>query len=635
MTKQNIILNKIRNSKIYTSKWIVLLIDLFIISQAYLIANLLYYNFNLSLFSNRILQQMPFVILIGLLGFLLIGSYKGIVRHTSIDDAINLFKAVSISAIISVLIIYINRNTKFFPYKQFLPHSISILLIYYILSLITLVVSRFVFKRIYERLILIYQPKTNILIYGAGDSGLITLATIQNDPKSKYAVIGFIDDNPSKTYKYFKGKRCYSSKEITNIFLEKNKVEQIIVSIQNIEPIQLLKITDNLAPLNIKVKIVPPVEQWIDGDLKLNQIKDIKIEDLLQRNPIQVKNPKVIEEFLDKTILVTGAAGSIGSEICRQLLNYPFKKLILLDQAESPLYEIQQELLKQKKDSITVLIADIRNDKRLKQVFENYKIDFIFHAAAYKHVPLMENNPLEAIEVNIKGTKQLMDLAVAYHIEKFVMISTDKAVNPTNVMGATKRVAEIYAKCKQQNNKTKFIITRFGNVLGSNGSVIPLFTKQLNNGDPLTVTHKEITRYFMTIPEACQLVLEAGTMGKGGEIFVFDMGESVKIFDLAKKMIQLSGLNYPQDIDIKIIGLRPGEKLYEELLSNKENTLPTYHHKILIAKENSLNCNLLEKNILDLANNIASLNETEAVQALKNIVIEYQSNNSRFEHLDK
>ena len=635
MTKQNIILNKIRNSKIYTSKWIVLLIDLFIISQAYLIANLLYYNFNLSLFSNRILQQMPFVILIGLLGFLLIGSYKGIVRHTSIDDAINLFKAVSISAIISVLIIYINRNTNFFPYKQFLPHSISILLIYYILSLITLVVSRFVFKRIYERLILIYQPKTNILIYGAGDSGLITLATIQNDPKSKYAVIGFIDDNPSKTYKYFKGKRCYSSKEITNIFLEKNKVEQIIVSIQNIEPIQLLKITDNLAPLNIKVKIVPPVEQWIDGDLKLNQIKDIKIEDLLQRNPIQVKNPKVIEEFLDKTILVTGAAGSIGSEICRQLLNYPFKKLILLDQAESPLYEIQQELLKRKKDSITVLIADIRNDKRLKQVFENYKIDFIFHAAAYKHVPLMENNPLEAIEVNIKGTKQLMDLAVAYHIEKFVMISTDKAVNPTNVMGATKRVAEIYAKCKQQNNKTKFIITRFGNVLGSNGSVIPLFTKQLNNGGPLTVTHKEITRYFMTIPEACQLVLEAGTMGKGGEIFVFDMGESVKIFDLAKKMIQLSGLNYPQDIDIKIIGLRPGEKLYEELLSNKENTLPTYHHKILIAKENSLNYNLLEKNILDLANNIASLNETEAVQALKNIVIEYQSNNSRFEHLDK
>ncbi len=635
MIKQNIILKKIRNSKIYTSKWIVLLIDLFIISQAYLIANLLYYNFNLNLFSNHILLQMPFVILIGLLGFLLIGSYKGIVRHTSIDDAINLFKAVSISAIISVLIIYINRNTNFFTYKQFLPHSISILLIYYILSLIALVVSRFIFKRIYERLILIYQPKTNILIYGAGDSGLITLATIQNDPKSKYAVIGFIDDNPSKTYKYFKGKRCYSSKEITNRFLEKNKVEQIIVSIQNIKPIELLKITDNLAPLNVKVKIVPPVEQWIDGDLKLNQIKDIKIEDLLQRNPIQVKNPKVIEEFLDKTILVTGAAGSIGSEICRQLLNYPFKKLILLDQAESPLYEIQQELLKQKKDSITVLIADIRNDKRLKQVFENYKIDLIFHAAAYKHVPLMENNPLEAIEVNIKGTKQLMDLAVAFHIEKFVMISTDKAVNPTNVMGATKRVAEIYAKCKQQNNKTKFIITRFGNVLGSNGSVIPLFTKQLNNGGPLTVTHKDITRYFMTIPEACQLVLEAGTMGKGGEIFVFDMGESVKIFDLAKKMIQLSGLNYPQDIDIKIIGLRPGEKLYEELLSNKENTLPTYHHKILIAKENSLNCNQLEKNILNLVNNITSLNETEAVQALKNIVIEYQSNNSRFERLDQ
>ncbi len=628
------ILSKIRDSKLYTSKWIVLCIDLFIISQAFVVANLLYYNFKISIFSVFVFQQMPFIIIFGLIGFLLTGSYKGIVRHTSIDDAINIIKATTFSILLSIIIIYINRNTTIFPYERLIPHSISILLIFYILATTALIVSRFVFKQIYERLIYDYQNKTNILIYGAGHSGLITLATINNDLNSKYNVIGFVDDDPKKINKFFKGKQCFHLKKISSDFIKKNKIEQIIVSIQDIAPIDLLKITDKLTPLNINVKIVPPVEKWIDGDLKMSQIKDVKIEDLLQRKPINLKNDKLETEFKNKTILITGAAGSIGSEISRQIINFPIKQLILLDQAESPLYEIQQELLNKNKAKLKVILCDIRNIKRLEEVFKQNPIDIIFHAAAYKHVPLMENNPHEAVSVNIKGTKQLMDLAVDYSVKKFVMVSTDKAVNPTNVMGATKRVAEIYAKCKQQENKTKFIITRFGNVLGSNGSVIPLFTKQINNGGPLTVTHKEITRYFMTIPEACQLVLEAGVMGKGGEIFVFDMGESVKIFDLAVKMIQLSGLKYPEDINIEIVGLRPGEKLYEELLSSKENTLPTYHKKIMIAKEEKLPYRAFHQKVTILANDVQGLDETEIVKKIKDIVKEYISKNSRFEQLD-
>jgi FlaA1/EpsC-like NDP-sugar epimerase len=630
---KNLILN-IKNRKVYASKWIVLIIDVFIVTQSYILANLLYYNFKIYLLSEYLFFQIPFIILFSLIGFLWIGSYKGIVRHTNIDDAINIFKAITISVVLSILVIYINRNTNIIPKKQFIPHSISILLIHYMVNLIILIASRFLFKKIYDHLIHTHKNKINVLIYGAGDSGLITLTTINNDPQSKYNVIGFIDDNPTKAHKFFKGKKCYYSNSITKKIIKENKIEQIIVSIQNIKPINLLKITDKLTLLNIKIKIVPPVEKWIDGDLKLNQIKDIKIEDLLNRQPIKIENPNIKKELSNKTILVTGAAGSIGSEICRQIINYPVKKIILLDQSESPLFEIQQELLKIIPNIIKTVIADIRDKNRLKKLFNQNKIDLIFHAAAYKHVPLMENNPFEAVNINIKGTKQLMDLAIEVGVEKFVMISTDKAVNPTNIMGATKRVAEIYAKNKQNENKTKFIITRFGNVLGSNGSVIPIFTKQINDGGPLTVTHKDISRFFMTIPEACQLVLEAGAMGKGGEIFVFDMGKSVKIFDLAVKMIQLSGLNYPDDIQIKITGLRPGEKLHEELLSDKEHTQPTHHNKIMIAIENDLNYEILGKKVNQLISNINSYSELELVKQLKEIVREYKSQNSKYSKLD-
>ena len=385
----------------------------------------------------------------------------------------------------------------------------------------------------------------------------------------------------------------------------------------------------------IKVKIVPPVEKWINGDLQLAQIKQVRIEDLLGRQPINIENPIIKEEIENKVVLITGAAGSIGSEIARQITTYNCKQLILLDQAESALYDLQQEFKKNDNLNYKAIVADVRLKNDMNQIFDEYKPDLVYHAAAYKHVPLMENNPYQAAKVNVIGTKIVADLAIKFEVEKFVMISTDKAVNPTNVMGATKRLAEIYITCLRETSKTKFIITRFGNVLGSNGSVIPLFRKQIEVGGPLTVTHREITRYFMTIPEACQLVLEAGSMGKGGEILVFDMGESIKIFDLAKNMIRLSGLNYPKDIDIKIVGLRPGEKIFEELLAVGENTIKTYHQKIMIAKVKNLDFSAIKPKIADICANIDQISKVEIVSKIKEIIPEYRSNNSEYEILDK
>ena len=354
----------------------------------------------------------------------------------------------------------------------------------------------------------------------------------------------------------------------------------------------------------------------------------------MNRAPIDIENSKIKEEVRDKVILVTGGAGSIGSEIVRQICNYNYKSLIVLDQAESAIYDLQQELKQKGFHNFIPIVGDVRDKNRMNVIFNEYKPNIVFHAAAYKHVPLMEYNSYEAIKINIAGTKVIADLSIEHKVHKFVLISTDKAVNPTNVMGASKRIAEMYVSCMQQQNKTKFITTRFGNVLGSNGSVIPLFRKQIENGGPITLTHKEITRYFMTIPEASQLVLEAGAMGEGGEIFIFDMGESVKIFDLAKNMIKLSGLSYPQDIDIKITGLRPGEKLYEELLANGENTLPTYHKKIKISRVRELDYLSIRSKIDELCISNMFFDEN-TIKLMKNIVPEYISKNSELCKLDK
>lgn len=479
-----------------------------------------------------------------------------------------------------------------------------------------------------------FKTQKRILIFGAGSSGMITYDAITNDPKNSHIVVGFIDDNESKIGKKINTLSVYSMDKITPQFVEKQGIEEVIISIQNIESSRLLQISGVLFELGLKVKIVPPVQHWIDGDLSVGQIKDVNIEDLLGRDPISISNPALMNEYENQIILITGAAGSIGSEIARKVTHYNFKKLILLDCAESPLYELQQEFIQKGIKNFIAVVADVRDFKRLEKIYQHYKPKIVFHAAAYKHVPLMENNPYEAVSVNISGTRHVASLAVKHGVNKFVLISTDKAVNPTNVMGATKRIAELYVNCLQGKGNTKFITTRFGNVLGSNGSVIPLFKKQIEQGGPLTVTHKEITRYFMTISEACQLVLEAATMGNGGEIFVFDMGDSVKIYDLAKNMIILSGLRYPEDIDIKITGLRPGEKIYEELLADGENTRPTYHEKIMIAKTKDIDTLSISNKISNLCVLNSKSQNLEIVSLIKEIIPEYISNNSKYEVLD-
>jgi FlaA1/EpsC-like NDP-sugar epimerase len=491
------------------------------------------------------------------------------------------------------------------------------------------------FKAFYELLNTRVKTISNILIYGAGDSGMLTYAALNKDRKNSYEVVGFIDDNPSKINKKIDRIKIYSPAKIDADFIEKNDIKEVIFSMPRLRSGRLLELTDKFLDLNLKVKTVPQLSKWIEGNLQANQIKNVNIDDLLDRDQISIDNPVVKSKVNEKVIMVTGAAGSIGSEISRQLATYNVKNLILIDQAESALYDLQQELVQNGHTNFVAIVSDVRDKYKMECIFKKYKPQRIFHAAAYKHVPLMEKSPYEAIKINVLGTKNIADLALQYNIERFVMVSTDKAVNPTNVMGASKRIAELYISCLNKRSlKTKFTITRFGNVLGTNGSVIPLFKKQIENGGPLTVTHSDITRYFMTIPEACSLVLEAGTMGKGGEIYIFDMGKSVKIFDIAKRMIYLSGLKYPEDIDIKISGLRPGEKLFEELLADGENTQKTYHEKIMIAKNTEMEINSVKENIENIVNNLPNLNNKKLVTLMKEIVPEYISKNSEFEALD-
>jgi FlaA1/EpsC-like NDP-sugar epimerase len=510
---------------------------------------------------------------------------------------------------------------------------LSIIIIHSLISFIALTTSRYIFKSLFYNLIRGFKITKNVIIYGAGEAGVLTYNALTSHTASNAKVVGYIDDDRKKVGKNLNGVRVYGREELTAFFIDKRNISEIIVSIHSEDNTFLKDLVESLVEFPVQVKIVPPVDHWINGELKLSQIKQVQIEDLLNRVPINIKNSKISHQLKDQIIFVTGGAGSIGSEIVRQIVNYNYKSLIIIDQAESPLYDLQQELKQNGIHNFIPIVADIRDKNRMNTFFQEYKPSLVFHAAAYKHVPLMEYNAYEAIKVNIAGTKMLVDLSSTHKVDKFVFISTDKAVNPTNVMGATKRIAEMYISCKHQESSTKFITTRFGNVLGSNGSVIPLFKKQIEKGGPLTVTHKDITRYFMTIPEASQLVLEAGAMGKGGEIFIFDMGKSVKIFDLAKNMIKLSGLRYPEDIDIKVTGLRPGEKLYEELLASGENTLPTYHKKIMISKVRDLDYAEVRSKIDELCVSNMFFN-ADTVGLMKKIVPEFVSNNSEFCKLD-
>ncbi|MFD2725975.1 polysaccharide biosynthesis protein [Hyunsoonleella rubra] len=617
-------------SQKYASKWLVFGIDLSIVLLTFVIAYYVRFNFTFGFDLSQLKIQMPLLLIIASFSFLLVGSFKSVIRHTGFTDVMNVFKSVVLMSIISILFVLVNRVTGLLG-SFTIP--LSIIVVHALFSFVTLSGCRLLFKLAYKQLKVQLLSSRNIIIYGAGDSGILTYNALLNNTSISYNVICFVDDNEKKQGKLINGTPIYTLDKLSHDFVNTNGIEEIIIASQSIDSRRLISLVDSFMNFDIEIKKVPPFETWIDGELNANQIKQFEIEDLLGRAPIEIDNPNLLNEFNGEVIVVTGAAGSIGSELVKQLANFQARKLILIDQAESALYDLQQELIRNGKNNFVAIVADIRDGVRIDSIFQAHRPSMVFHAAAYKHVPLMEKSPYEAIKINVNGTKLLADTASRYNIKKFVFVSTDKAVNPTSVMGATKRMAEMYISCLQKESKTKFITTRFGNVLGSNGSVIPLFKKQIEKGGPLTLTHKEITRYFMTIPEASRLVLEAGTMGKGGEIFIFDMGESVKIYDLAKNMIKLSGLRYPEDIDIEITGLRPGEKLYEELLANGENTLSTYHKKIMISKTRELEHNKVKSEIEELCitNRFQSNN---IVMKMKSLIPEYKSNNSEYEKFD-
>jgi len=494
-----------------------------------------------------------------------------------------------------------------------------------------------IYKSIYAEATTSGKNRRSIIIYGANDAGLITKRAVDRDAGTKYEVVAFLDENKNNWGKRLEGVTIYPPGKLKRL-LEENNVAHLVLSTSDLSYERKNEITDVCLTYNTKVLNVPPINHWINGELSFKQIKKVKIEDLLERDPIVLDKDKIESQLKNKTVLITGAAGSIGSEIVRQIIPYHPEKLVLVDQAESAIYDLQLELNEmdgQLSIPCKVYLADICNQTRMEAIFKDTRPQIVFHAAAYKHVPVMEENPVEAINVNVVGTRILADLSIKYEVDTFVMISTDKAINPTGVMGASKRIAEIYVQSLHNKGTTKFITTRFGNVLGSNGSVIPRFRQQIEKGGPVTITHSEITRFFMTIPESCQLVLEAGAIGKGGEVFIFDMGKSVKVLDLAKKMIQLSGLTLDKDIKIVFTGLRPGEKLYEELLHNSENTLPTHHPLIMIAKVREYDFNTISAYIDDLSLLAATKDDMNIVRKMKQIVPEYISNNSVFAELDK
>jgi len=617
-------------SQKYASKWLVFGIDLSLILVTFFLAYFIRFNFTLNFDVNQFLFELPFVFIVSALSILIVGSFKSVIRHTGFTDVVNVFKSIALMAFISAVMVFLNRLTNVFPGFTI---PLSIIVIHALVSFVTLSASRLLFKMTYKYLKAKLLLTKRVLIYGTGDSAMVTYNALLNNANTSFNVISFVDDNTKKNGKSINGVSILSKSNLNDNYVESNDIDEIIVADQNIDANKLMTLIESLSESEVKITKVPPIEDWINGELNAKQIKQVQIEDLLGRPPIEIDNPNLLNEFNGETVLVTGAAGSIGSELVNQLSNFDVKHLILVDQAESALYDVEQDLKRDGKFNYTAIVADIRDGLRMDTIFQTHKPTMVFHAAAYKHVPLMEKSPYEAIKINVNGTKLLADTASRYNVKKFVFVSTDKAVNPTSVMGATKRMAEMYISCLQKESKTKFITTRFGNVLGSNGSVIPLFKKQIDAGSDLTLTHKDITRYFMTIPEASQLVLEAGTMGKGGEIFIFDMGESVKIYDLAKNMIKLSGLRYPEDINIKITGLRPGEKLYEELLANGENTLSTYHKKILISKTRELDYSKIKADIEELCITNRFQNNN-IVMKMKSLIPEYKSNNSEYEKFD-
>lgn len=614
-------------------RWVIFLLDIGGTLFSYLLAIAISQNLTLvGLNWDAIVNTALLVLITNALVFTSIKTYSGIVRYTGLQDAIR----IALSVLASTVLLFLINGLSIKLVNGFVLSHV-VLIIYATFSFLFLISYRVLVKYLFSYAKNYKMIKKNVVIFGAADTGVATQRVLENEGHSNINIVAFIDDDKKKTKKQLNGVPVVRYGEFAKM-VSTQAIDELVIASFSISTKRKNELVDFCLDHDIKVLSVPPYTRWAEGKFASNQLQSIKIEDLLERDPIVINNNQIRAQIKGKRVLVTGAAGSIGSEIVRQLIPYAPEMIVLCDQAETPLHNLELELHEKGSHVNCVsFLADITNEKRMEGLFENFQPQYVYHAAAYKHVPMMELCPTEAVRNNVIGTKIVADLAVKYHAERFVMISTDKAVNPTNVMGASKRMAEMYVQglSKEANQQTKFITTRFGNVLGSNGSVINRFKEQIEKGGPLTVTHPNITRYFMTIPEACQLVLEAGSMGNGGEIFVFDMGQPVAIAELAKKMIRLYGMIPNIDINITYSGLRPGEKLYEELLNDAENTLATYHDKILIAKVREVEMVTIKNSFEELALLVVtSANEMHLVGKMKDLVPEFLSNNSVFEQLD-
>ena len=615
--------------------WTILLIDVFIIVISSMLAYALRYDFRSIFFeSSTIDKTILWTVAVNLIFFRVFRTYSNVLRFSSFVDIMRIFVSLTVSYALLMITSVLTES-----YLEFNLAPVSVLFMSYIISFAMMACSRVVVRTYYEALLFDGTHSTNVFIYGAKEAGVNIAKALRVNLRNHYRLRGFIADEPELINKVMMGVKVFPNDDTLIDVLNDRDVQTIIISPAKMEELKKSDMADRLLVHNIKLMTAPPLSEWNGQALSRTQLKEIQIEDLLQRNPIEIDIHKVASHLEGKRVMITGAAGSIGSEIMRQVASFNPYKLILVDQAETPLHDIRLELQDRWRDiDAETIIADISNATRMEDIFREFKPQYIFHAAAYKHVPMMEDNVSESIQVNVFGTRTVADLAVKYGAEKFVMISTDKAVNPTNVMGCSKRICEIYVQSlakklqKEGGHATQFITTRFGNVLGSNGSVIPRFRDQIQRGGPVTVTHPEIIRYFMTIPEACRLVLEAGSMGNGGEIYIFDMGKPVKIVDLAKRMISLSGRT---DVKIEFTGLRHGEKLYEELLNVKELTKPTYHEKIMIATVREYDYDEVKERIQKLIDVSYTYDQMKIVAAMKDIVPEFVSKNSCFEALDK
>ncbi|MDB5248690.1 MAG: polysaccharide biosynthesis protein [Segetibacter sp.] len=629
-------------------KWLIFVLDLSICCFAIVYANYLRLNFDIPLIhSIDMIDDLIVTIITNSILFYVFRTYHGIIRLSGFQEAFRSISAVFYSFFIMLLL---NVLLKVFAFAPFIPTSV--LFIYFFISSFSVFGYRLLVKHLYH-ISVNQEDNIHIVIYGAELNGSVLKKTIEQTSNNRYKIVAFIDDDENLFGKTIDNIKIYSFSQVQSV-IKTWQIKMLFFARQDFDLNQKNKIVDYCLEQNIKVMNIPPMGEWIQGHLNINQLREVKIDELLGRPQISLKNEHVLNLLRNKKVLITGAAGSIGSELARQIAVINPYSLIICDQTETGLYELEYELQKkyQLGNSLKVFLGDVKDDKAMNNMFSQYTPNIVFHAAAYKHVPMMENHPSEAVRNNVLGTKVLADLSEFYNVERFLFVSTDKAINPTNVMGASKRIAEIYCQSLQtrefvpvidegiiqltpRNTKTKFITTRFGNVLGSNGSVIPRFQEQITKGGPVTVTHPDIIRYFMTIPEACSLVLEAVTMGNGGEVFLFDMGEPVKILDLARKMIKLAGLTPGKEIDIKFTGLRPGEKLYEELLNKEEEVIPTHNKKILIAKVIEYDYQKVSISI-DKVLSIAIQNKDEdVVKQMKRIVPEYISNNSIYEAMDE